>query len=170
MSSDFAITPKEDFYVYHLVEPRNQEVFYIGKGRANRARQHVSAAINFVGENIQKEMRIRTILHAGFHPIIIRIAEKLTETAAYKAERESIARFGIHNLTNICSGSTSYHERQILGAKASLERIKPFHVWYAEAPIKPTKAQCDLYRRVVRELRNIATGRFMRLCMQYGLN
>src|SRR4051794_23152299 len=107
------LTPKQEYYVYHLIDPRNYEVFYIGKGKGNRAHQHAAGAINFAGNNIEKEMRIRTILRTGFQPIITRIADNLTESDAFRIERESIANFGIDNLTNISRGSTSYHERQV---------------------------------------------------------
>ena len=33
------------YYVYALVDPRNNKIFYIGKGKGNRMFQHAEAAL-----------------------------------------------------------------------------------------------------------------------------
>ena len=34
------ISEKLKFYVYHLIDPRNGETFYVGKGKGNRVFAH----------------------------------------------------------------------------------------------------------------------------------
>lgn len=50
-------------FVYHLVDPRDGEVFYVGKGRADRLRQHEREAE--LGTLTEKCQRIRDIWAAG---------------------------------------------------------------------------------------------------------
>jgi hypothetical protein len=39
------------YYVYRLIDPRDGNTFYVGKGKGNRLYQHVSAALNFNGQD-----------------------------------------------------------------------------------------------------------------------
>ena len=68
------------FYVYRLVDPRNSETFYVGKGKDNRVFQHVQTAVQYDkeidGEEKQDEIslkytRIRDIHRAGLEVIHI---------------------------------------------------------------------------------------------------
>ena len=45
------------YYVYALVDPRDQKIFYIGKGKDNRVFQHAEAALN---EN-EESLKLNTI-------------------------------------------------------------------------------------------------------------
>ena len=42
---------QENYYVYALVDPRNQKVFYIGKGKGDRVSNHIDEAL----DNTEKE-------------------------------------------------------------------------------------------------------------------
>jgi hypothetical protein len=37
---------KLGYYVYLLIDPRNDKVFYVGKGKGNRVNQHLLGALN----------------------------------------------------------------------------------------------------------------------------
>ncbi len=63
------VIEKLGFYVYRLIDPRNGETFYVGKGKGNRLYEH--AAANSVadvdyGLASAKIDRIRAIHLGGF--------------------------------------------------------------------------------------------------------
>ena len=58
------VTERLRFYVYRLIDPRNGETFYVGKGRGNRILQHVRGAIG-KAEPTDKIERIREIRDAN---------------------------------------------------------------------------------------------------------
>ena len=45
------------FYVYALVDPRDNQIFYVGKGSGNRVYQHAQAAL----EDDSKSLKLSTI-------------------------------------------------------------------------------------------------------------
>ncbi len=51
------------FYVYRLIDPRNGETFYVGKGKENRVFQHIRAEKDFeddvVGNKLVSVGRLR---------------------------------------------------------------------------------------------------------------
>ena len=59
-----AVTENLKHYVYYLEEPRNGEVFYVGKGVGNRVFDHVACAIESDGET-EKLQKIRDIKADG---------------------------------------------------------------------------------------------------------
>jgi hypothetical protein len=53
-------------YVYRLIDPRNGETFYAGKGKGNRLFEHVAAAFTPGTPNEEEKLgRIREIIRAG---------------------------------------------------------------------------------------------------------
>ena len=94
------------FYVYELIDPRNNQPFYIGKGSGNRAYYHLS--LNAKHLNIYKENLINKIRENNLEPIVNIIEYFENESDAYSLETELIKKYkrkgydegGI--LTNIC--------------------------------------------------------------------
>ena len=63
------VSRKLKTYVYRLIDPRNGETFYVGKGRGNRVFAHVRAEEGLVGDELDNKLRrIREIRIAGFQP------------------------------------------------------------------------------------------------------
>jgi uncharacterized protein len=61
------IADKLGFYVYRLIDPRNGETFYVGKGKGNRIFAHAADELK-AGADVESEklQRIRRIRNAGF--------------------------------------------------------------------------------------------------------
>jgi hypothetical protein len=83
------------YYVYGLIDPRNKEIFYIGKGKGKRAYQHLTEEYTEEKGNREKINRIKEIQKKqGKQPEIKFFAENLSEEAAYALEEILIDRIG----------------------------------------------------------------------------
>jgi hypothetical protein len=60
-----AVAERIGWYVYALVDPRDDSVFYIGKGTGNRVFAHAAAAADLAAEPTAKLDRIRAVNDAG---------------------------------------------------------------------------------------------------------
>ena len=96
------------YYVYQLIDPRNNLPFYIGKGQGNRAQTHLFESAKV--QNLYKDNKIRAIRNAGLEPRIEYIAENIIdEQLAYKIEEDIIKHYGRKGyedfgiLTNVCA-------------------------------------------------------------------
>lgn len=136
------------FYVYELVDPRDQTVFYVGKGKGQRLRQHVAAVRNYREANAEKSLRIGAIIAAGQRVIERKVFQSLSEPEAFRLEREKIAEHGLRNLTNVARGELTARERSKIQAKALLVRLKPRDEWLAE------RVRSDLQIRIADAVRS----------------
>ena len=93
----------DEFYVYHLIDPRSMEVFYVGKGTGNRMYQHESCTIRNREKysRTPKEKKICEILDSGKRVKCEIVARFNLESDALDEEEYQIALIGIHNLTNM---------------------------------------------------------------------
>lgn len=105
-------------YVYRLIDPRNGETFYIGKGHGNRVFSHIKAAENLEGDDLDNKIkRIREIGLAGFVVAHVIHRHGMDEETAFEVEAALIDAYP--GLTNIVAGagSTDYgamHAREII--------------------------------------------------------
>lgn len=103
------------YYVYRLIDPRNGQTFYVGKGKGNRVYAHVNDAlksfdgVGYVDEDeddvSSKIQQIRDIKNAGLEVIHVIQRYGLTEKEAFEVESALIDAYG--ELTNIQSGHAS---------------------------------------------------------------
>lgn len=130
------MTPKElvfdVYYIYFLIDPRNEEIFYIGKGKGNRINDHVKNARKGVIDNVKKYQRINEIHDAGYEVTLEKKHIYLSEREAYKLERELIADYKYLGLTNIQGGIVTNAELNYQKSLDLLNRIKPFNRWIYE--------------------------------------
>ena len=95
------------YYVYALIDPRNDEIFYIGKGVNDRVFQHETENI---GIESDKHRRIESIKRAGKDVKKVIVLYGLTEDEAFAAEAALINVMQYltpDKLTNIVSGHHS---------------------------------------------------------------
>jgi hypothetical protein len=120
------------YYVYALIDPRNDTPFYIGKGKGRRAKTHLWEVPET--RNRPKENKIASIRAAGLEPRIEYLAEDIVdEEFAYDMERDLIMQYGRKGyeshgiLTNICLDSRPPNHRgktyeEIYGAERANEQ------------------------------------------------
>lgn len=107
------------FYVYTLTDPRDGEVFYVGKGSGHRIDDHEAEARK--GVHSRKCRRIRDIWDDG-HKVQKAIASwHEDENAALSVEQMLIAKIGLDNLTNVLPGGVMDGEAY-LARQAETER------------------------------------------------
>lgn len=97
---DDLIQANIQYYVYMLKDPRNNEVFYIGKGCNNRVFQHAIAAITSYDSN-DKLDRIRKIIADGKKVEYFIIRHWITEDTAREIEATLIDFFTAQKIWNI---------------------------------------------------------------------
>ena len=103
------------YYVYRLIDPRNGQTFYVGKGKGNRVFQHVLGAIDYYDgvdesthdyENDPNKLRIiRQIREAGLEVIHVIQRWHMSDDQAFEVEAALIDCFS--GLSNIQSGRGS---------------------------------------------------------------
>lgn len=120
------------WYVYLLIDPRNDMVFYVGKGSGGRCLQHVKAVRQGIEANCAKARRITDIEQSG-NEVIVAIVKRFEEQEdAFDFERRLIAWYRGDGLTNIAGGQWSARELMRERAKYHLAKLKPFARWVAD--------------------------------------
>lgn len=104
-----------DYYVYSLIDPRDNKIFYIGKGCGNRVFYHCKAALQENEESLKLNL-IRDIISSGAEVEHYILRHKLTEKEAFQIESVLIdflthPKFNAGQvLTNIVSGHHQWDE------------------------------------------------------------
>jgi hypothetical protein len=105
-------------YVYRLIDPRNGETFYIGKGRGNRVFSHIRAEQNLDGDDLDNKMKlIREIRLAGFEVGHVIHRHGMDDTTAFEVEAALIDAYpGLTNLVGGASGNDygAMHAKEII--------------------------------------------------------
>lgn len=118
------VIEKLKYYVYKLIDPRNGQVFYVGKGNGNRVFEHMKCSIKYydgikekTDDDPYKFRRINEILDEGLEVIHIIQRWHLTEEEALAVEAALIDEY--QGLTNIQNG---HHAEYGITNAESLER------------------------------------------------
>ena len=102
------------WYTYHLIDPRNNKVFYVGKGHGRRATIHMVRALKWRAKNYPDDTNPKPNKHlyykllqihdADLEPAISIVFETQIEKEALDREECDIKVFGIKNLCNLTLG------------------------------------------------------------------
>lgn len=91
-------------YVYRLIDPRNGETFYVGKGRGNRVFAHVNSRGDSEGDELEGKLRrIREIQLVGLKVIHVIHRHGMDDETATEVEAALIDSYP--GLTNIVGGA-----------------------------------------------------------------
>lgn len=107
------------YYVYRLIDPRNGETFYIGKGKSNRVFNHASGKVE-EDESNEKMSRIHEITLGGFEVAHVIHRHGMDEKTAFEVEAALMDAFP--GITNIAGG----HKSSDFGSMHSKEIIQKY--------------------------------------------
>lgn len=96
------------YYVYRLIDPRDGQTFYVGKGTGNRVFDHVKAELSLSDDETElteKLQQIRDIRNSGLEVVHIIQRYGLSENTAFEVESALMDCFP--GLTNIQNGHSS---------------------------------------------------------------
>lgn len=117
------------YYVYRLIDPRNGETFYVGKGKGNRVFHHINLEKEFEGDEIEDKLkRIRQINISGFEVAHVIHRHGMDEETAFQVESALLDAYP--GLTNLADGKGSgdfgtAHALEIIARYSAEEAI--FH-------------------------------------------
>ncbi len=98
-----------EYYVYQLIDPRTDEVFYIGKGCKKRMYRHVENVERGRipnGSNKKLSNKIKKILYFRLKIKYKKVFVTKNEQKAYDKEQELIQKIGLENLCNLVEGGS----------------------------------------------------------------
>lgn len=95
------------YYVYLLIDPRDNKPFYVGKGQGDRVNNHEEWALEHELEQTKKLDKIREIQSSGNSVGQTIVRHGMTSDEAFEVECALIDYIGMDKLTNIMSGHYS---------------------------------------------------------------
>jgi len=115
------------WYVYELIDPRTERVFYVGKGCGSRIHHHEREAKKGIVSD--KTNTINEILSLGFELKKQKVAYFREEQASYDHETDVISFYGLENLTNVMPGGQTAWDRRVSERAFREEKIVPLDEW-----------------------------------------
>lgn len=120
------------YYVYALLDPHDDTVFYVGKGSKKRYKDHFRQYQSGIYDNPIKINKIDEIVKRGRIPAYVCIADGLTETEAFNLEANMVRVLGYEILTNsrrVLLSNEDKLEASKRWARDHLARLLPYRIW-----------------------------------------
>lgn len=136
------------YYVYGLIDPRNRQFFYIGKGTGNRVFEHERESLRCPDSEMLKLKTIAEIKNAGMEVEKIIINSNLSEEEAFAAEASLINAFNYVGNIKLTNSAAGHHSAKALSVDCfeniyGAEELEPKDIKHKILVIKINK----LYRR-----------------------
>lgn len=142
------------YYVYQLIDPRSNIVFYVGKGTGNRAYTHNEFKDG--NNNYYKDNAIKELHHQGLEPTVEIVKYFVNEQEAYDYEDSLIESIGIDNLTNITEGARPPSKQgwrpsaeTLAKRSASLKGIERTEEWKKNLSLSKQGANNPMYGKKI---------------------
>src|SRR6202011_5190436 len=119
-------------YVYRLIDPRNGETFYVGKGQGNRVFSHIRAEPNLEDDAVDNKIkRIREIRLAGFEVAHVIHRHGMDEQTAFEVEAALLDAYpGVANIV----GGVGSHDYGAMHARELIRRYAANLQYFAIKP------------------------------------
>lgn len=111
------------YYVYEIVDPRDDKVFYVGKGQDKRMYIHFNRVKS--GHELNNKHltnKLKQLLTENLKPIYNKVFESNDEYEAFGKEIELIAFYNKSNLCNLTDGGEGQSGR--IPSKQTIEKIR----------------------------------------------
>lgn len=159
--SEKAIEQLNGFYVYALIDPRNNQVFYIGKGIGNRVFSHEIESGKSPQSEKAKLKRIQEIEKAGLDVKRVIVNWGMTESEAFAAEAALINMLSFLSADMLTNAVAGHHVHEAMTVEDfdmlyGAERLTSEDIRHSIMVIKINK----LYRKGMnpKELYDIVRG------------
>jgi hypothetical protein len=127
------VAGKLGYYVYRLIDPRNGETFYVGKGTGNRIFAHVKDELDTDADVMTEKLKkIRAIRRDGIDVIHVVHRHGMDEETAFEVEAALIDAYPEAN--NLMGGQAS-EDRGCMHAKQIIERYEAKEVVFRHSAI-----------------------------------
>lgn len=128
--SEKALEQLNGYYVYALIDPRSDKVFYIGKGTGNRVFSHEIESGKFPLSEKDKLMTIRDIEHSGLEVKRVMINWGLTESEAFAAEATLINLMNFTSKDTLTNAAAGHHVHNAMA-------VEDFELTYGAEHLRP---------------------------------
>ena len=132
--SEKAIENLNGYYVYALIDPRNNQVFYIGKGTGNRVFSHEIESGKSQKSEKAKLQKIREIEASGQSVKRVIVNWGMTETEAFAAEASLINLMGFLSANTLTNAVAGHHVHEALS-------VEDFEIMYGAEHLQPEDIQ-----------------------------
>lgn len=132
MSFSLTVQQSLGYYVYRLLDPKDDSTFYIGKGTGNRMFEHLNQALENKVSRSKKETKILDLLNSGNEPKYVIHRHGMDEKTAFEVEAALIDAYP--HLLNDHDG----HGNQERGARTLREIKEQYELKAMPTPDFPT--------------------------------